>query len=601
MILGCNYWASNAGTEMWRNFDEAVIRDDLKILSSHGVKYIRVFPNWRDFQPVEPLYTARGDFREYRMIDGSLPKNRYYLEETMLERFGRFCDICADFDLKVIVGLVTGWMSLRLFVPPALYGKDLFTDPTALYFEQLLVMGIVERFKHHSAIYAWDHGNECHCMGKVENHFVSASWIQMISNAVYSQDRTRPLISGINTVTTDGAWRIDEQAAVCDMMVTHPYPFWTRLSNNDKNTYIKTTLLPTAMTKLYADLGKKPCFIEEFGTMGPGVCSEDLAADVLRVNYFSNLAVGTLGILWWCANEQSELMTPPYTWTMVETELGMIYQNREPKPVLREMKRLSELDFDIPPAKIDAVCLLTEGQDTWGVAFMGYVLAKQSGLNISFADASKEIPDASVYMLPSIKENDILPKELYLKLKEKVKAGAKLYISQDTGFLADFEGLTGNKILDSELAEDDDVLVLNGKEIRYHRNRKVYIENTRAVQIKTPLITRADYGEGEVYYVNFPAEAMLIGKSHAFDWNVHEVYREVFRDELAAHEVGIKNENVALTLHEAGDKLICVAVNHSEKTQSIEFITERSVLRILYGTPDKCLPMDAVIVEFSAN
>jgi hypothetical protein len=24
-VLGCNYWASNAGAEMWRNFDAAVI------------------------------------------------------------------------------------------------------------------------------------------------------------------------------------------------------------------------------------------------------------------------------------------------------------------------------------------------------------------------------------------------------------------------------------------------------------------------------------------------------------------------------------------------------------------------------------------------
>ncbi len=598
MILGCNYWASNAGTEMWRNFDERAIRDDLRILASHGVKYLRVFPNWRDFQPVEPLYTASGTFKEYRMTDGSLPKNRYYLDEQVLERFRIFCDICGEFDLKVIVGLVTGWMSLRLFVPPALYGRDLFTDPIALYFEQLLVMGIVERFKYHSAIYAWDHGNECHCMGSVDNHFVSASWIQMISNAVYSVDRTRPLISGINTVRTDGNWRIDEQSAVCDMMVTHPYPFWTRYAGNDKNTYIKSTLLPTVMTKLYTDIGKKPCFIEEFGTMGPGVCSEELAGDVLRVNYFSSLANGNPGILWWCANEQTELTTPPYTWTMVENELGMIYQNREPKPVLLEMKRLSELNFELPPASIDAVCLLTEEQDCWGVAYMSYVLAKQAGLNISFADATKEIPDAKVYMLPSINGNNILPKELYLKLKEKVSAGAKLYISQDTGFLSDFEGLTGNKITDSALAEEDGILNLNGKEIRYHRNRKLYLENTRAEQVKTPLITRAAYGEGEVYYVGFPAEAMLIGKSRAFDGNVSEIYREVFKDELSAHAVRVDNENVALTLHEDGGKLICVAVNHAEEAQNIEFISDYPITRILYGTLKMCPPMDAVIVEF---
>lgn len=41
-LIGCNYWASNSGTEMWRNFDESVIRNDLKILTENGIEYMRV-------------------------------------------------------------------------------------------------------------------------------------------------------------------------------------------------------------------------------------------------------------------------------------------------------------------------------------------------------------------------------------------------------------------------------------------------------------------------------------------------------------------------------------------------------------------------------
>ncbi len=48
-ILGCNYWASNAGADMWKNFDINVVERDLKILSEKGVEYVRIFPNWRDF------------------------------------------------------------------------------------------------------------------------------------------------------------------------------------------------------------------------------------------------------------------------------------------------------------------------------------------------------------------------------------------------------------------------------------------------------------------------------------------------------------------------------------------------------------------------
>jgi hypothetical protein len=351
---------------------------------------------------------------------------------------------------------------------------------------------------------------------------------------------------------------------------------------------------------MYADLSKKPCLVEEVGTMGPGICSEELAPDTLRANYFSTLANGGFGILWWCANEQTHLMHAPYTWTMVENELGMIYTDRQPKPVLKEMKRLSELsfDFDLPEANIDAVCLISEGEYPWGVAYMTYVLAKQAGLNISFADATKEIPDAKVYMLPSINGNNVMPKENYIKLREKVAAGAKLYISEDTGVLSEFEALTGNRIIDSERAFSSDVLTLNGKNIPYTRKRRVYLENTRAEQVKSEHITKAPYGKGEVWFVNLPVEAMLIEKNRAFDNNVEEIYREVFRSELEGHLVKTDNENVALTIHEDGSKVYVIAVNHSETAQKLKLDTDLKLVKAHYGDLENCRAMDAVVLEF---
>ena len=34
-ILGCNYWASNAGAEMWADFDPDAIDADLSLLSDY--------------------------------------------------------------------------------------------------------------------------------------------------------------------------------------------------------------------------------------------------------------------------------------------------------------------------------------------------------------------------------------------------------------------------------------------------------------------------------------------------------------------------------------------------------------------------------------
>ena len=68
-MIGCNYWGSKYGTDMWRYWDEDSVRLDLETLSQYGVKYLRVFPNWRDFQPIHVQRGIRNMLREYCFKD----------------------------------------------------------------------------------------------------------------------------------------------------------------------------------------------------------------------------------------------------------------------------------------------------------------------------------------------------------------------------------------------------------------------------------------------------------------------------------------------------------------------------------------------------
>ena len=287
-ILGCNYWASNAGADMWRKFDKDVIREDLKALSSYGVTHMRVFPNWRDFQPVMPLYSGQGVLSGYAMEGDAPADSPYYLDKTMMERFATFLDLCDEYGIRVIVGLITGWMSGRLYVPSALFGKNVITDPEAIYFEQLFIRGFVSEFKSRSAIYAWDLGNECNCMASA-NRIEAASWTAVISNSIRAEDPDRPIVSGMHglQVAPDSAWQIGDQAAWCDILTTHPYPFWCEHTKNDKILSLRTTMHATAQNKFYAECGNTPCFAEEIGTMGPMLASNEAAAKFLRTNLFS--------------------------------------------------------------------------------------------------------------------------------------------------------------------------------------------------------------------------------------------------------------------------------------------------------------------------
>ena len=92
-LLGANYWASHAGVDMWKDWRPDVVEADLALLAQYGVNTLRVFPNWRDFQPVQPLFGGGHHLREYRMMDDRLPANPYYLDETMLDRFAELCRI----------------------------------------------------------------------------------------------------------------------------------------------------------------------------------------------------------------------------------------------------------------------------------------------------------------------------------------------------------------------------------------------------------------------------------------------------------------------------------------------------------------------------
>lgn len=65
-VIGCNYWASYAGTHMWRDWRPDVIADDLKQLADNGLQVLRCFPLWPVFQPITQLYGGGDQPQEIR-------------------------------------------------------------------------------------------------------------------------------------------------------------------------------------------------------------------------------------------------------------------------------------------------------------------------------------------------------------------------------------------------------------------------------------------------------------------------------------------------------------------------------------------------------
>lgn len=612
-IIGCNYWASHAGTQMWRNWNEEAIREDLEILSTNGVRYMRVFPNWRDFQPVIPVMGARCTVQKYMLEGDRESTNPYWLDELMLERFSRFCDLCQEYSVKIMVGLITGWMSGRMFIPSALFGKDLITDPTALLFEQRFIKGMVLRFKDKEAIYAWDLGNECNCMYAAPDKYAAANWSATMANAIRAFDPNRLVISGIHAPTEgnrNSPWSLEGEAEACDILVSHPYPYWSEFGYKDYTASMRTMVHGACQGKYFTDLGGKPCMIEEIGTMGPMICSDDIAADFMRANLFSAWVSGMTGLMWWCANEQTNLTTKPYTTNMCEVELGMIDKSRRPKPVLAETKRVGEIlssfEFELPKAKEDAVCLVTDMPQKWGTSFMTYTIAKQAGLNLRFADAEKTLPQADIYMMPSVSGNYIMPRENYLELKKRVREGATLYISSNGGILAEFEDLTGMKVMDSGKFSDRLSVKTEKYEIDFTRSVRFVLQAKAADviaydSIGLAAITANRYGKGMVYYVNFPMESGLLDQNNMTDTEYYKLYADLFAPVLAKQEIRTHNPYVGVTRHASDGEIYCVAINYSNEYQTLELEIDKAyqITEIYYGDLTKLAPFEACVLKLT--
>ena len=142
-------------------------------------------------------------------------------------------------------------------------------------FQIKLVTGIVKRFKDKKAIYAWNLGNECNCMSPCESREEAFNWSSLIANTIRANDPSRMVISGMHGLVTEDTelnhWLISDQGEATDMLTTHPYAYFVPHCLMDPINSIRTLMHGATETRLYSDISKKPCLVEELGTLSHSV------------------------------------------------------------------------------------------------------------------------------------------------------------------------------------------------------------------------------------------------------------------------------------------------------------------------------------------
>ncbi|MDY3304641.1 MAG: hypothetical protein SOW78_10290, partial [Clostridia bacterium] len=171
----------------------------------------------------------------------------------------------------------------------------------------------------------------------------------------------------------------------------------------------------------------------------------------------------------------------PYDWNNIGSDYGIFRADGSAKPIADTFKKfkmfLDEFPYaNIPKHMSEAVCIMTREMDYNTVsAASSFIMAKQAGYDISFAHAEDKLPDADLYLMPSVTAYHPIFLRRLNELLEKVREGATLYLSTDQLFRRIPE-LTGLTVSGRE--RDGSVKVkLNETEFEFHDALKYRVES----------------------------------------------------------------------------------------------------------------------------
>jgi len=607
--LGCNYWASHAGTAMWSDWRPDVVDADFARIAAAGLQLVRLFPLWPDFQPLQLLCGERGkpfEMRQGEIALSPLEEKQAGVVPEMMARFRLVVDLAAKHGLQIAVSLLNGWMSGRLFVPPGLAGRELLTDPEAIHWETRYVRHFVRAMKDHPAIVAWSPGNECNCMGHATRH-QAWLWMNTIVNAIRAEDPVRPITSGMHSLvpaaddrSENKHWTIQDQGELADFLCTHPYPEFTPHAMLDPVNEIKNCFHAVAESHFYGDIGGKPCLTEEIGTLADMVAGEQVKADYIRNTMFNLWAHDNRALLWWCACEQTALERAPYDWNSVERELGLFSLDGSAKPVTGAMSRFRKVVEGMPFAQLpsfrrQAVCLLSFAQDNWANAWSSFILAKQAGFDLEFQYAGDLLKPSDLYLLPGLSGCQSLSRRAWLELLEQVDQGATLYVSLDQCIVSSFNQIFGVEAQQRGQRRDPVEWQFGGHAFSVPAPLRTVIDPKDATVLAmekdgNPLFLRSRRGKGTVYLLTVPLERWMAATPGSFTEvetaPYYQHYREFAMPWLRQRLLLTGSPLITATEHPFGaQSAVVIMVNNQPRTAECrpQLHAEWRVEKALYG------------------
>ena len=333
--LGINYWPRRSAMWMWREFDIGEVREDMAQIASIGMDVVRFFAMTRDFL-LGPMTVA----------------------PEMIDRIGEVVQAAKDAGLRSMPTLITINMSGRFWWPDWMIDRtgnhaDLFSDPSILRSQALLVGTIARSLAGEGSIRAFDLSNEIDDAQQPRTRDAGWLWTSLLANTVRHAAPGIPVQVGAHLVslTSPKYLRIDDIAGVADEDVMHAYPLYCKTARS----FLDPELVPfcCALTAGLAATGR-PVLMQEFGlcTAAKGVAghtitddflgtplSQYLASEEEGATYYSEVlerlvATGASGAYAWCLNDYGSRLfdRSPISTAIRERTFGLVRADGSEKP-----------------------------------------------------------------------------------------------------------------------------------------------------------------------------------------------------------------------------------------------------------------------------
>jgi endo-1,4-beta-mannosidase len=359
--LGVNYWPRRKAMYWWSDFDLGEVRDEFAVIAELGLRVVRVFLLWDDWQPTSDT-VSRGCLAGLEAVASAA------------------ADKGLGLDVTFFTGHMSGpnWSPRWLLDPAApiptrstrqvISGRQVaqggyrnpFHDPVALDAERLQLRTVVNALRQHPGVWMWNLGNEPDLFAWPAGDAAGRAWVREMTGLIKDIDPVHPVTCGLHgaNLSEDNGLRIDQVFAETDVATMHTYPMYSPIARwpLDPDFVPFTCALVTALCG-------KPALMEEWGgcTVAPGepsqvwdwvaygrprrqfMASEEDFATYVEAVLPRLVEVGATGAMLWCYADYVPALwdRPPCDESRHERFFGLVRPDGSLKPHAEVIRRFA--------------------------------------------------------------------------------------------------------------------------------------------------------------------------------------------------------------------------------------------------------------------